>query len=81
MSIESLQHFTSTDTTIVIYFFLVILDREDDLKKQEMLPMQHICKKNTPLISAMVSFTSINMFLQMKTWDLNKLGIWHTYLI
>ncbi|XP_032185258.1 zinc finger protein 596 isoform X4 [Mustela erminea] len=30
------------------------LDREDDLKKQEMILMQHVCKKDTALVSAMV---------------------------
>lgn len=50
----------------------VISGREDDLKKQEMISMQHICKKDTSLICAMVSFTGINLFFQMKTWELNN---------
>jgi len=46
-------------------------DREDDLKKQEMIFMQHICKKDTTLISEMVSFKGMNLCFQMM-WVLNK---------
>ncbi|KAJ8775786.1 hypothetical protein J1605_016184 [Eschrichtius robustus] len=45
----------------------VISGREDDLRKQEMISMQHIYKKDTSVISAMVSFTGVNVFFQMKT--------------
>ncbi|KAB1257773.1 putative zinc finger protein 705E [Camelus dromedarius] len=60
---------------------VVISDREDDLKKQEMISMQRINKKDAPLIRTVVSFMGVNVFLQMMTWELNKLGIWHNYLI
>lgn len=33
--------------------------------------MQHICKKDTTLISAMVSFKGMNLYFQMM-WVLNK---------
>uniref|UniRef100_M3XV90 KRAB domain-containing protein n=1 Tax=Mustela putorius furo TaxID=9669 RepID=M3XV90_MUSPF len=38
------------------------LDREDDLKKQEMILVQHVCKKDTALVGAMRSHTLENPF-------------------
>lgn len=80
MDIGFLQYVNPPNATLPIYFSLIISDWEGDLKKHEVIGMQHICKKDTSLISAMVSFMGVNMFFQMKTWELKELGIWHNYL-